>query len=129
MTLYCTENLSLNSIRESVVAAEYAVRGELVMHAEKLSKQLAQQVLHKLLSLPLLLFILLPHTIPQKATGVRTLPFDEIVYCNIGNPQSLGQKPLTYFRQVCCVRTGCVFVRANPFLLPCSICLWFSTLS
>ena len=24
----------------------------------------------------------------------------EIIYCNIGNPQSLGQKPLTYIRQV-----------------------------
>ena len=24
----------------------------------------------------------------------------EIIYCNIGNPQSLGQKPLTWVRQV-----------------------------
>ena len=28
------------------------------------------------------------------------LPFEEIIYCNIGNPQSLGQTPITYFRQV-----------------------------
>lgn len=28
------------------------------------------------------------------------LPFEEIIYCNIGNPQSLGQPPITYFRQV-----------------------------
>ena len=27
-------------------------------------------------------------------------PFDKIVYCNIGNPQSLGQKPISFFRQV-----------------------------
>ncbi|XP_057504967.1 alanine aminotransferase 2, mitochondrial-like isoform X2 [Actinidia eriantha] len=27
-------------------------------------------------------------------------PFDEILYCNIGNPQSLGQLPITFFREV-----------------------------
>lgn len=26
-----------------------------------------------------------------------------IIYCNIGNPQALGQKPLTYLRQVLCL--------------------------
>ncbi|XP_028073381.1 putative alanine aminotransferase isoform X2 [Camellia sinensis] len=26
--------------------------------------------------------------------------FDEILYCNIGNPQSLGQQPVTFFREV-----------------------------
>ncbi|CAI0419318.1 unnamed protein product [Linum tenue] len=29
-----------------------------------------------------------------------SLPFDEILYCNIGNPQSLGQLPITFFREV-----------------------------
>ena len=28
------------------------------------------------------------------------MPFDEIIQCNIGNPQSLGQKPLSFHRQV-----------------------------
>lgn len=28
------------------------------------------------------------------------LPFDKIVYCNIGNPQQLKQPPITFFRQV-----------------------------
>ncbi|KAK1368090.1 hypothetical protein POM88_034182 [Heracleum sosnowskyi] len=27
-------------------------------------------------------------------------PFDEILYCNIGNPQSLNQQPITFFREV-----------------------------
>ncbi|TYI78440.1 hypothetical protein E1A91_D06G211900v1, partial [Gossypium mustelinum] len=27
-------------------------------------------------------------------------PFQEILYCNIGNPQSLGQKSITFFREV-----------------------------
>lgn len=29
-----------------------------------------------------------------------SLPFDKVVYCNIGNPQSLAQKPVTFFREV-----------------------------
>ena len=27
-----------------------------------------------------------------------SLPFDEVILCNIGNPQSVGQKPFTFFR-------------------------------
>ena len=27
--------------------------------------------------------------------------FTQMVQCNIGNPQQLGQKPITFFRQVC----------------------------
>ena len=29
------------------------------------------------------------------------LDFDRIIYCNIGNPQQLQQKPITFFRQAC----------------------------
>lgn len=34
----------------------------------------------------------------------KEFPFKKIVMCNIGNPQQLGQKPITFFRQVvaCC---------------------------
>jgi|EP01043_Picozoa_sp_COSAG02_P058293 hypothetical protein len=28
-------------------------------------------------------------------------PFPDVVLCNIGNPQSVGQQPLTFPRQVC----------------------------
>ena len=28
------------------------------------------------------------------------LPFSKIVQCNIGNPQALGQKPISFTRQV-----------------------------
>jgi aspartate/methionine/tyrosine aminotransferase len=71
------KKLCLENISEKVKSAEYAVRGELVIHAEKLNKELLK----------------------QKETNQSLLPFNEIVYCNIGNPQSLGQKPLTFFRQ------------------------------
>ncbi|KAL9235525.1 hypothetical protein vseg_010276 [Gypsophila vaccaria] len=66
--------LNLHTINPKVVKCEYAVRGEIVTQAEKLQEQLKQQ--------------------PE------SLPFDEILYCNIGNPQSLGQHPITYFREV-----------------------------
>ena len=32
--------------------------------------------------------------------GATDLPFKKVIYCNIGNPQSLGQKPITFHRQV-----------------------------
>lgn len=34
------------------------------------------------------------------ASGVTDLPFDQIISANIGNPQQLDQKPITFFRQV-----------------------------
>eukprot|EP01090_Pellita_catalonica_P010402 TRINITY_DN21847_c0_g1_i1.p1 TRINITY_DN21847_c0_g1~~TRINITY_DN21847_c0_g1_i1.p1 ORF type:complete len:527 (-),score=79.79 TRINITY_DN21847_c0_g1_i1:167-1564(-) len=60
-------------MNQSIVNAAYAVRGEIVILAEKLNHQLAKG---------------------------EKLPFDEIVFCNIGNPQELGQTPITFFRQV-----------------------------
>ncbi|KAK9734377.1 hypothetical protein RND81_04G136000 [Saponaria officinalis] len=66
--------VNLQTINPKVVKCEYAVRGEIVTQAEKLQEQLKKD--------------------PE------SLPFDEILYCNIGNPQSLGQHPITYFREV-----------------------------
>lgn len=34
------------------------------------------------------------------AKGDKSLPFDKIISANIGNPQQLDQKPITFFRQV-----------------------------
>ncbi|KAL9247239.1 hypothetical protein vseg_020691 [Gypsophila vaccaria] len=66
--------VTLDSINPKVYECEYAVRGEIVIQAENLHEQLKRQ--------------------PE------SLPFDEILYCNIGNPQSLGQQPITFFREV-----------------------------
>eukprot|EP01098_Paradermamoeba_levis_P015395 TRINITY_DN780_c0_g1_i2.p2 TRINITY_DN780_c0_g1~~TRINITY_DN780_c0_g1_i2.p2 ORF type:complete len:126 (-),score=29.89 TRINITY_DN780_c0_g1_i2:38-415(-) len=71
--------LNLGNLNPAVKAADYAVRGLLYLKSTE-----CQQILKQ-----------------QKATGKRVLPFDEIIACNIGNPQALGQKPLTYHRQVC----------------------------
>ncbi|CAN6206090.1 unnamed protein product [Urochloa humidicola] len=69
-----TPAVSLDNINPQVLKCEYAVRGEIVTHAQNLQQEL------------------------QK--NPDSLPFDEILYCNIGNPQSLGQQPITYFREV-----------------------------
>ena len=52
---------------------EYAVRGKVVIEADRITDDLAKG---------------------------ETYPFDHIVYTNIGNPHSVGQKPLTWPRQV-----------------------------
>lgn len=69
-----TPPVSVATINPKVLKCEYAVRGEIVTHAQNLQQEL------------------------QK--NPESLPFDEILYCNIGNPQSLGQQPVTYFREV-----------------------------
>jgi aspartate/methionine/tyrosine aminotransferase len=61
-------------LNDKVVRAEYAVRGEIVIKAMAYKKQLKQDA--------------------------KDLSFDEVIECNIGNPQALGQKPLTWIRQV-----------------------------
>eukprot|EP00270_Netrium_digitus_P002663 TRINITY_DN13023_c0_g1_i5.p1 TRINITY_DN13023_c0_g1~~TRINITY_DN13023_c0_g1_i5.p1 ORF type:complete len:574 (-),score=127.74 TRINITY_DN13023_c0_g1_i5:199-1920(-) len=66
--------VTLDTINPKVVECEYAVRGDIVIRAQMLQKEL----------------FLRP----------GSLPFDEVVYCNIGNPQALGQKPITFFREV-----------------------------
>lgn len=60
-------------LNQRVVEAKYAVRGPLATLADELKAQLD--------------------------SGAK-LPFDRIYYANIGNPQSLGHKPLTFPRQV-----------------------------
>jgi len=35
-----------------------------------------------------------------KKEGQGSLPFNDVVHCEIGNPQALDQKPLTFIRQV-----------------------------
>lgn len=69
-----TRNLELDNINPHVRAAKYAVRGELAVKAEELRVKLAQ--------------------------GDKSLPFDSVIFANIGNPQQLDQKPITFFRQV-----------------------------
>lgn len=66
--------MSLDTINPHVKDAQYAVRGELVIKADGYRQKLA--------------------------ANPDSLPFKKIVACNIGNPHELGQKPLTFLRQV-----------------------------
>ncbi|KAL4972074.1 pyridoxal phosphate-dependent transferase [Aspergillus desertorum] len=66
--------LTLDNINSNVKAAKYAVRGELAVKAEEYRVRLAQ--------------------------GDKSLPFDSVIFANIGNPQQLDQQPITFFRQV-----------------------------
>ncbi|KAH9543870.1 hypothetical protein CY35_13G088400 [Sphagnum magellanicum] len=69
-----TSPMTIQSINPKVLKCEYAVRGEIVTRAQLLQQELM--------------------------TKPSSLPFDEIVYCNIGNPQALNQQPITFFREV-----------------------------
>ncbi|ORY98002.1 pyridoxal phosphate-dependent transferase [Syncephalastrum racemosum] len=66
--------LTVDTINPVVKKAEYAVRGKLAMRADEIN----QAILH----------------------GDTRYPFDKVAFCNIGNPQQLQQKPITFFRQV-----------------------------
>ena len=66
--------LSAPALNKHLVEMQYSVRGKVLEVATALRAQLARD--------------------PQ------SLPFDEVVSCNIGNPQALGQKPPPFNRQV-----------------------------
>lgn len=68
--------LELSQINPNLIDAQYAVRGAILDKAEEFQKQIDAN--------------------PQG----HGLPFDSIVPCNIGNPQVLGQKPLSFNREV-----------------------------
>lgn len=74
-------SLNIDNINPHVKEAKYAVRGELATRSEKYRAQL-QSAGH-------------PPTPPESP-----LPFDKVISANIGNPQQLDQKPITFFRQV-----------------------------
>ncbi|KAF2837410.1 PLP-dependent transferase [Patellaria atrata CBS 101060] len=79
------KSLSLDNINPHVKEAKYAVRGELAVRSEKYRAQLNKG---------------------EKGN----LPFDTVISANIGNPQQLDQKPITFFRQV-------ASLLENPLLL------------
>lgn len=67
--------LSVDNVNPDVVNAVFVVRGKVQEEAEKLEQQL------------------------QGNSGAD-LPFDQLIYCNIGNPQAQSQKPITFLRHI-----------------------------
>lgn len=80
-----TKSLTIDNINPHVKEAKYAVRGELAIKSEEYKAKIA------------------------KGEG-QDLPFDQVIAANIGNPQQLDQKPITFFRQV-------LSILENPQLL------------
>lgn len=68
--------LSINDLNESTLEAKYAVRGKIPIRADELRSKL------------------------EEDPNNHGLPYDRIISANIGNPQQLDQKPLSWYRQV-----------------------------
>ena len=95
-----SRRLNIDNINPRVKEAKYAVRGELAVKAEEYRVQLAES--RKF-----------PPTPPEDGAAPhpeKPLPFDQVIFANIGNPQQLDQKPITFFRQV-------LSLLENPLLL------------
>ena len=63
--------ISIKAINQNLINAQYAVRGPIVGRASEIAGQMKQG---------------------------KIFPFNKIISCNIGNPQSLGQQSITYIR-------------------------------
>lgn len=74
MSAAAPRRLNIDNINLHVRVAKYAVRGELATKAEEYRIRLEN--------------------------GDNSLPFESVIFANIGNPQQLGQPPFTFFRQV-----------------------------
>ncbi|EJT80880.1 hypothetical protein GGTG_00873 [Gaeumannomyces tritici R3-111a-1] len=74
MSSTSTRRLNYDNINPHIKDAKYAVRGELAVKSEEYRAKIAK--------------------------GENGLPFKEVISANIGNPQQLDQKPITFFRQV-----------------------------
>ncbi|XP_038069914.1 alanine aminotransferase 1-like [Patiria miniata] len=68
-----TKVLTMDTMNPHIKLMEYAVRGPIVARANELEKQLEQGA---------------------------SKPFNDIVKCNIGDAHAMGQRPLTFLRQV-----------------------------
>ncbi|EKX38132.1 hypothetical protein GUITHDRAFT_77426 [Guillardia theta CCMP2712] len=66
--------LTKKNINQNLVEMQYAVRGLVPITAERIQKEILN--------------------------GDTSKPFKEVLYCNIGNPHSVGQKPITFYREV-----------------------------
>lgn len=62
--------MTVADVPSRVRESEYAVRGEIVIRSQEIEKNLAKY------------------------------PFDKLIPCNIGNPQAVGQQPLTFHREL-----------------------------
>jgi len=86
-----SRRLNIGNINPHVKKAKYAVRGELAVKSEEFRASLLG--------------------------GDSNLPFAQVVSANIGNPQQLDQKPITFFRQVLSLLENPVLLEHEDVLL------------
>lgn len=86
-----SRRLNIHNINPHVKKAKYAVRGELAVKSEEFRAALLG--------------------------GDSNLPFTQVVSANIGNPQQLDQKPITFFRQVLSLLENPVLLEHEDVLL------------
>jgi alanine transaminase len=75
--------LDINHIKPHVREANYVLGGELAARAEAYR-------IH---------FMKMANGLPSLSKG-ESLAFDRVINANLGNPQLVGQRPITFFRQV-----------------------------
>ncbi|KAG6764718.1 hypothetical protein POTOM_032201 [Populus tomentosa] len=100
--------LDYESLNENVKKVQYAVRGELYLRASELQKEGKKDATTGDFYLILHTSILNLLTNPYQLLLVSVAY--TIIFTNVGNPHALGQKPLTFPRQV-------VALSQAPFLL------------
>ena len=77
------KRLTEQTMSQNLRTMEYAVRGKVVIAADRINQELEQT-----------------ETKSSSSSSSKQYPFDHIVYTNIGNPHGVGQLPLTWPRQV-----------------------------
>jgi len=82
------KRLTEQSMSQNLRTMEYAVRGKVVIAADLINQELNEQKQQP------------QNDDKDEDEEKKKYPFDHIVYTNIGNPHSVGQKPLTWPRQV-----------------------------
>lgn len=82
------KTLTLDTINPNVKKMQYAVRGPLVIRANEIEKELEN--------------------------GAKK-PFEDVIKANIGDCQAMGQKPLTFIRQIVALCTYPQLLNSNEF--------------
>lgn len=86
--------LRVDNMNQAVVTMQYDVRGLVPSVAEGISKELKE--------------------VKERSTeGESNRSYDKVLFCNIGNPQSVGQKPISFFREVIAL-TDCPWLLDDP---------------
>ena len=87
-TLRCfSSRITIDNINQKIRTADYAVRGEVVIRAIEIDAEMKKG---------------------------KKFPFESLLYCNVGNPQAIQQKPITFLREVLCITSWPEVAEKHP---------------